>query len=88
MTNTLTKLYTDLEEVCNRYIYRPCSSDVMHSFRCDCNRALAEANDVFIRYNLKAVLNYELTGTNIHGNVDFIDITTGNIITDINKYLQ
>ena len=74
---TLEKLHSELQEICNRYIYQPCTERTMYAFENDCNRVIGEANNVFERYNIKAVLNCQIVDTEIHGGIDLIDIKTG-----------
>lgn len=80
MLKTLAKLHADLQEICNRYIYQSCTDKNMCAFENDCNRVIADANNVLIHYDIKAILNCHLDNAEIHGSIDLIDIRTGKIV--------
>ena len=89
MIDVVVDLYVELRHVCEKYIGQPCNEYMLSAFESDANKVIDKANAIFAHYNFKAVLSHrtdEETLTLI-SYVDFIDTTTGDFITDINKYL-
>lgn len=87
MVEALKKLYVDLQSACEHCIFQPCTQENLQRFHEECSRAIDEANAIFVPYEIKAILDYELIETSIEGGVRFIDIHTGRYV-DIQERIR